>query len=142
MGFYKIGINELINELVKIREVYGDLPVYTFNQNDCTVVYDYILSGTMEISIRDIVQIDDKVYIKDRDYDEWLSDKVDGNEDYFIEIISKRHPELSDIAVKILKDGFIDEDWDDDWDAINCILEHYYLNDLEWEKVVLITNYN
>ena len=141
MNLYKTNIDVLIKTLSLTKEVFGNLPIYTFNENDNSVIYDFVLSDTMEISVRDIIQINNKTYIKDIGYDEWLEDNIDDNEELFIEIISKRHPELKDIAIKVLRDEFVDENWESNWDAIKPIVYHYYLNDLEWEKVVLITNY-
>ena len=140
--FHQVKINELVGVLLDIQRKYGNLPIYTFNENDDTTIYDYIWSDTIEVSIGDIIQIDDKIYIKDSDYEKWFSDTMDSHEDLFIEVISKRHPELRGLAIKILRDETVDEDWEDGWIAIDPIIYHYYLNDLDWKQVVLVTNCN
>lgn len=140
MNYQGIKIKELLTELGKIVDVYGNLPVLTYNQNDCSLVYDYIISDSMDISVREITTINNITYIKDKGYDEWLTNNVDENEEYFVDLISQKHPELSGIAKRILVDEFMDENWEEDWEVIHPILNHYYLNELDWKRVVLLTN--
>lgn len=132
MAYNKIKTSELVSELDSIARLgWGDLPIYTLNENNYGINdYDFSLSSTMEIGVEDILTIDERVYIKSEDYDDWFSDKVDGNDDYLIDIISKRHPELKDEVLEL------------DAEIQDPIIYHYYMNDLPWEKVVLITNWN
>lgn len=135
-------ITKFIKELNDILNVgWGDLPIYTYNYNDSSLTSDYILSEDMTISISDIIEIDEYLYIKDSSFDNWLHDCMDGNEEYFAKYISKRHPELEKVAKKVLIDEFVDEEWEDNWDLIMPIIKHYYMTELEWEKVVLIINH-
>ena len=123
--------NDLIKFLHKVNKYYGDLAVVTLNQNNFGInENDFAVSDNMELAVEDILCIDGRLYVKSRDYDEWYSDKVDGNDDYLIEIISKRNPELIDIALEM------------DYEDQEPIIYHYYMNDLNWIKVVLMTNYN
>lgn len=123
--------NDLIKFLHKVYKDYGDLAVVTLNQNNFGInENDFAVSDCMELAVEDVLYIDERLYVKSRDFDEWYSDKVDGNDDYLIEIISKRHPELKDIALDI------------DYEDQEPIIYHYYTNDLNWIKVVLMTNYN
>ena len=123
--------NDLIKFLHKVYKDYGNLVVITLNQNNFGVnENDFAVSDNMELAVEDILCIDGRLYVKSRDYDEWYSDKVDGNDDYLIEIISKRNPELKDIALEM------------DYEDQEPIIYHYYMNDLNWIKVVLMTNYN
>ena len=122
--------NDLIKFLHKVYKDYGNLTVVTLNQNNFGVnENDFAVSDNMELAVEDILCIDGRLYVKSRDYDEWYSDKVDGNDDYLIEIISKRNPELKDIALEM------------DYEDQEPIIYHYYMNDLNWIKVVLMTNY-
>lgn len=122
--------NDLIKFLHKVYKDYGNLAVVTLNQNNFGVnENDFAVSDNMELAVEDILCIDGRLYVKSRDYDEWYSDKVDGNDDYLIEIISKRNPELKDIALEM------------DYEDQEPIIYHYYMNDLNWIKVVLMTNY-
>lgn len=135
-------ITKFIKELNDILNVgWGDLPIYTYNYNDSSLTSDYILSEDMTISISDIIEIDEYLYIKDSSFDNWLDDYMDGNEECFAKYISKRHPELKKVAKKVLIDEFVDEEWEDNWDLIMPIIKHYYMTELEWEKVVLIINH-
>ena len=123
--------NDLIKFLHKVYKDYGNLAVVTLNQNNFGVnENDFAVSDNMELAVEDILCIDGRLYVKSRDYDEWYSDKVDGNDDYLIEIISKRNPELKNIALEM------------DYEDQEPIIYHYYMNDLNWIKVVLMTNYN
>ena len=123
--------NDLIKFLHKVYKDYGNLVVVTLNQNNFGVnENDFAVSDNMELAVEDILCIDGRLYVKSRDYDEWYSDKVDGNDDYLIEIISKRNPELKNIALEM------------DYEDQEPIIYHYYMNDLNWIKVVLMTNYN
>lgn len=140
MDYQGIRVNELLAELVRIQGVYGNLPILTYNQNDCSLVYDYIISDSMNVSVREIVTVNDITYIKDKGYDDWFDNNVDEKEGYFVDLISKRHPELSGIAKKILVDEFMDDDWEENWGLIHPIINHYYLNELDWKRVVLLTN--
>ena len=130
---------EKLNDILNVG--WGDLPIYTYNYNDSSLTSDYILSEDMTISISDIIEIDEYLYIKDSSFDDWLYDYMDGNEEYFAKYISKRHPELKKVAKKVLIDEFVDEEWEDNWDLIMPIIKHYYMTELEWEKVVLIINH-
>ena len=122
--------NDLIKFLHKVNKYYGDLAVVTLNQNNFGInENDFAVSDNMELAVEDILCIDGRLYVKSRDYDEWYSDKVDGNDDYLIEIISKRNPELKNIALEM------------DYEDQEPIIYHYYMNDLNWIKVVLMTNY-
>lgn len=135
-------ITKFIKELNDILNVgWGDLPIYTYNYNDSSLTSDYILSEDMTISISDIIEIDEYLYIKDSSFDNWLYDYMDGNEECFAKYISKRHPELKKVAKKVLIDEVVDKEWEDNWDLIMPIIKHYYMTELEWEKVVLIINH-
>lgn len=135
-------ITKFIKELNDILNVgWGDLPIYTYNYNDSSLTSDYILSEDMTISISDIIEIDEYLYIKDSSFDDWLYDYMDGNEECFAKYISKRHPELKKVAKKVLIDEFVDKEWEDNWDLIMPIIKHYYMTELEWENVVLIINH-
>jgi len=141
MKLYRTNINDLINVLSVTKEACGNLnlPVYTYNENDNSVIYDFILSDKMEISLANIVETNGKIYIQDKGFDEWLRDNIDEYEDSILKFISKEYPESEDMAIKVLKNEYID---DGDWDILMPIINHYYLTELEWQKVVLITNYS
>lgn len=55
----------------------------------------------MNISVRKIVTVNDMTYTKDKGYDDLFTNNVDEKEDYFVDLISKRHLELSGIKYKM-----------------------------------------